>query len=177
MSLVLEQPFVVESRGVDPNVFKGAMAAMPAAVTVVTTYSEDGSPTGATLSAVTSLSMSPALMLACFDHRSDTLKAVRMTRRFLIHVLGDGQQELAQSFARKGMGKFDGIEWTRGPLDLPLLAGSAITIACHLSEVVPGGDHAIVLGEIAEIKIDSKRRPLVYAQRQLIPLKLEGSKS
>jgi len=168
---------LVESGGIDPKVFKGAMAAMPAAVTVITSFARDGNPAGATLSAVTSLSMRPALMLACFDHSSDTLKAIRATRRFLIHVLADGQQDLARCFACKGTNKFDSIDWIEGPLTLPLLKGSAITIACHLSDVVPGGDHSIVLGEIAEIKIDSNRRPLIYAERQLIPLALEAVES
>lgn len=176
MNHILDPHFVVECNGIDPNVFKGAMAAMPAAVTVITTLARDGSPTGATLSAVTPLSLSPALMLACFDHHSDTLTAIRATRRFLIHVLADGQQELARCFARKGLGKFDGVDWTEGPLQLPLLKGSAITVACCLSEVVPGGDHTIVLGEIADINMNSKLRPLVYAQQQFIPLMLEGAR-
>lgn len=177
MSLALDHPFVIESSGIDPNVFKGAMAAMPAAATVITTFAADGSPTGATLSAVTSLSLTPALMLACFDNRSETLKAVKATRRFLIHVLADGQQELALAFARKSADKFEGISWTEGPLGLPLLEGSAVTAACRLFQVVPGGDHAIVIGEIADIRIDGKRRPLVYAQRQLVPLRLKRSRS
>lgn len=173
MSMVIDPPVSVDTSGIDPSVFRGAMAAMPSAVTVITTFAADGSPAGATLSAVTSLSMTPALMLACFDHRSDTLKAVHATRRFLIHVLADGQQDLALAFAKKNSEKFLGITWTEGPLALPHFDGSAVTIACKLHDTVPGGDHAIVIGEIAEININSDRRPLIYAQRQLIPLQAE----
>lgn len=173
MSMVIDPPASADARGVDPNVFKGAMAAMPSAVTIITTFAADGSPAGATLSAVTPLSMTPALMLACFDHRSDTLRAVQATRRFLIHVLADGQQDLALAFAKKNGDKFRGVAWTEGPLALPHFEGSAVTIACEVHDTIPGGDHAIVIGEIAEINIDKTRHPLVYAQRQLFPLRTE----
>lgn len=173
MSMVIDPPVPVDTSGVDPNVFKGAMAAMPSAVTVITAFAADGSPAGATLSAVTSLSMTPALMLACFDHRSDTLQAVQATGRFLIHVLADGQQDLALAFAKKNSEKFLGVAWAKGPLGLPHFADSAVTIACKLHDTIPGGDHAIVIGEIAEIDIDRARRPLIYAERQLFPLRTE----
>lgn len=177
MSMVVDPPVSVDTRGIDPNVFKGAMAAMPSAVTVITAFAADGSPAGATLSAVTSLSMTPALMLACFDQHSDTLRAVRATRRFLIHILADGQQELALAFAKKSNEKFLDVPWTKGPLGLPHFEGGAVTIACTLHDTIPGGDHAIVIGEIAEIDIDRKRRPLVYAQRQFIPLRAKKAKA
>jgi flavin reductase (DIM6/NTAB) family NADH-FMN oxidoreductase RutF len=173
MSMLLGPPVPIDTNGIDPNAFKGAMAAMPSAVTVITTFASDGTPAGATLSAVTSLSMTPALMLACFDQHSDTLKAVRATGRFLIHVLADGQQELALAFAKKGNDKFLGLSWAKGPLGLPRFGGSAVTIACRLHDTIPGGDHAIVIGEITEIDIDSARPPLVYAERKLIPLPTE----
>jgi flavin reductase (DIM6/NTAB) family NADH-FMN oxidoreductase RutF len=177
MSLVIDPPVVVDASGIDPSVFKGAMAAIPSAVTVITTFAADGSPAGATLSAVTSLSMTPALMLSCFDQHSDTLRAVQATRRFLIHVLADGQQDLALAFAKKGSDKFLDVAWAKGPLGLPHFAGSAVTIACTLHDTIPGGDHAIVVGEIAEISVDGKRRPLVYAERQLIPLRTKRAKA
>lgn len=173
MNMVIDHPVPVDTSGIDPNVFKGAMAAVPSAVTVITTFAADGTPAGATLSAVTSLSITPALMLACFDQRSDTLRAVRASERFLIHVLADGQQELALAFAKKGSEKFLGLPWTEGPLGLPRFDGSAVTIACRLHDTIPGGDHAIVIGEIAEIDMDRSRPPLIYAERRLIPLQTE----
>lgn len=173
MNMVIDHPVPVDTSRIDPNVFKGAMAAVPSAVTVITAFAADGTPAGATLSSVTSLSMTPALMLACFDHSSDTLKALQASKRFLIHVLADGQQELALAFAKKGSEKFIGFPWAKGPLGLPHFDGSAVTIACRLHDTIPGGDHAIVIGEIAEIDTDRSRPPLVYAERRLIPLNAE----
>ena len=62
--------------GPDMDVFKAAMSDMPAAVTVVTCRDWQGRPVGTTLSAVSSLSLAPPMMLACFDVGSNTLKAL-----------------------------------------------------------------------------------------------------
>lgn len=168
-------PRIALPSGIDPRAHRDAMAAIPAAVTVITSWSSDGQPVGATLSAVTSLSLEPALMLACFDRRSDTLKAIRASRRFMIHVLAHGQQDLAYAFSRKGPLKFDGVAWERGLLDLPQISGSAVTIACRTSKITAGGDHSIVIGEIVGLETDMQRDPIVYAQRKMISL--EGARA
>lgn len=151
------------------------MAAIPSAVTVVTSRADDGAPAGATLSSVTSLSLEPPLMLACFDHKSETLKAVQSSKRFLIHVLADGQQDLALCFSRRCDCKFDEVAWETGLMALPQFSGCAVTIACRLVRSLPGGDHKIVIGEIEHIEMASASAPLVYAHRKLHPVKTTGA--
>lgn len=174
MSLVSEVP-APRKAGVHPKLFKEAMAAIPSAVTIVTTWNADRTPAGATLSAVVPLSLDPSLMLACFDNRSETLRAIRAEQRFLIHVLSDGQQDLALSFARRCDNKFEGVRWRKGVMQLPQLPGCAVVIGCRLAHISPGGDHALVTGEITHLKSSKESCPLVYVQRQLIPLEIEGA--
>ncbi|WP_162294945.1 flavin reductase family protein, partial [Mycobacteroides abscessus] len=76
----------LEAPEIDVQIFKEAMADFPAAVTIITTWDNEGRPVGATLSAVSSLSASPPMMLACFDRKSKTLECLTQGKPFLIHV-------------------------------------------------------------------------------------------
>jgi len=151
----------------DAATFKGLMADMPSAVTVITAWDASGQPVGATLSAVMSLSMDPPMMVAAFDARSATLAVLRTGAPFLIHVLGAKQETLAGSFAGKGAGKFAGLDWQPGLGGLPQLAGVVGLIACEVSTIVPGGDHKLVLGTVSALAHPREVEPLVYHRRTL----------
>jgi flavin reductase (DIM6/NTAB) family NADH-FMN oxidoreductase RutF len=156
------------SLGPDDNLmFKSLMADMPSSVTIITAWDESKRPLGATLSAVMSLSMDPPMMVAAFDARSATLGALQVGRPFLIHVLGERQEELAARFAGKGADKFDGIEWGVGLRGLPQIAGAVGVIACEVADLVPGGDHRLVLGAVRSLNHPRKVEPLVYHRRAL----------
>ena len=87
------------------------MGLLPTGVTVVTTLA-DGSPSGATAGAVSSLSLEPPLMLAALDRGSRTLAAVEESRRFGVNVLGAASEPVAHRFSTKEHHtvKWDGIE-------------------------------------------------------------------
>ena len=153
---------------VHPDAFRAAMADLPAAVSIVTTIASDGTPHGATVSAVSSLSMTPPLVLVCLDAASDTLAALTPGRGFLIHITADGQQETALAFARKGAEKFDVTEWTYSQSGQPLLSGSAMVLDCVVSDLLPGGDHTIVVGRVGGIEHAEERRPIVYHRRRML---------
>jgi flavin reductase (DIM6/NTAB) family NADH-FMN oxidoreductase RutF len=153
---------------VHPDAFRAAMADLPAAVSIVTTIGADGTPRGATVSAVSSLSMTPPLVLVCLDAASDTLAALTAERRFLIHITAEGQQEAALAFAKKGPEKFERIKWMLSASGQPKLPGSAMVLDCVVSDLLPGGDHTIVVGRICDIEHDQASRPIVYHRRQML---------
>ncbi|MCW2839216.1 MAG: hypothetical protein JWR55_699 [Aeromicrobium sp.] len=153
---------------IDAVTFRSVMAELPAAVSIVTTLAADGSLHGATVSAVTSLSLDPAMLLVCLDLGSDTLAALDVGRHFLVHIAADGQQGHVHRFARKGTEKFEGDHWAPGMFGQPQIDGSSITFACVADELVSAGDHAIVLGRIVDTEHEPDLTPIIYRRRQLI---------
>lgn len=145
------------------------MSDLPAAVSLVTTVDALGAPRGATVSAVSSLSLEPPLVLVCLDQGSDTLAVMDEGHPFLLHIAADGQQEAAYALARKGDDKFDAIRWTPTPDGLPLIEGSALAMRCSVEALLPGGDHTIVVGRIEGIAHDVQSTPIVYHRRQMLP--------
>jgi flavin reductase (DIM6/NTAB) family NADH-FMN oxidoreductase RutF len=145
---------------VDETAFREAVSHFATGVTVITTLHE-GQPAGMTASAVTSLSLDPVLLLVCINNRLPTHGAIESSRRFVVNVLGEGQEELAMHFARHSSDKFAGIG-LRGDSELPVLQDAIAHFVCDVQERFPGGDHSIFTGLVRECATTPGRRPLVY---------------
>jgi 3-hydroxy-9,10-secoandrosta-1,3,5(10)-triene-9,17-dione monooxygenase reductase component len=153
----------------DPARFRAAMAMLPTGVTVVSAAGPDG-PAGATANAVCSLSVEPMLMLACLDRGSRTLLAVQAANRFGISVLHAGQERTARAFATKApvAEKWDGVAWSERD-GIPAIDDALAWIACDLRDVIAGGDHVIVTGEVRDLEA-GEGDPLVFSGGEYRPL-------
>jgi len=148
------------------------MGTLPTGVTVVSANGPDG-PAGATANAVCSLSIEPMLMLACLDRGSRTLLAVQAANRFGISVLHAGQEEIARSFATKApvADKWAGIDWSERD-GIPAVEEALTWVACDLRDVISGGDHVIVTGEVIGLEARDGV-PLVFHAGAYRPLEAE----
>ena len=84
----------------DEQRFKNAMSQLAAAVTIVTTGSEEA-PHGTTVSAFMSLSLDPPMVLVSLDQRSSLLAQLEVGSPIGINVLSTNQGALARRFADK----------------------------------------------------------------------------
>jgi flavin reductase (DIM6/NTAB) family NADH-FMN oxidoreductase RutF len=153
----------------DPAEFRAAMGKLPTGVTVVSAAGAEG-PAGATANAVASLSIEPMLMLACLDRGSRTLLAVQAANRFGISVLHAGQEALARAFATKApvADKWRGVAWSERD-GIPAIDDALVWIACDLRDVIAGGDHVIVTGEVTDLAT-GEGEPLVFHRGEYRPL-------
>jgi flavin reductase (DIM6/NTAB) family NADH-FMN oxidoreductase RutF len=142
--------------------FRAVMAGVATPVSVVTTLT-DGHPHGTTVSAFASLSMAPPMVLVSLDRGSELLGRLGPGSLFGVNVLGSGQAALALAFARKGPDKFTGVDWVADG-GAPRLTGSPGWLACTVSQLVEGGDHVIVLGEVRRAATTAAP-PLTYHAR------------
>jgi flavin reductase (DIM6/NTAB) family NADH-FMN oxidoreductase RutF len=147
--------------GVTPDEFRNALSAHATGVTVVTAVGPGG-PSGATANAVTSLSLDPPMMLACLDRGSRTLTSVRAQGRFGVNALAAGQADLARRFSAKDPApeKWEGVDWSEREA-LPRLDGALVWVACELRDLIDGGDHLILTGNV--IEADARNgQPLLF---------------
>ncbi|MBN6041269.1 flavin reductase family protein [Amycolatopsis sp. 195334CR] len=140
-------------------------------VTVVTCRNEAGEPHGATVNAFTAVSLEPALCQVTLTRRS---KACRYLgdAPFAVNVLAAGQLGTALHFA--GRPQDTPPEWAEGPT-APVLAGNAATISCLPWRTYDGGDHLIVIGEVAHLETSGADPLLFYAGafRELGPIQAD----
>ena len=148
----------------DQNDFKSACSRFPTGVTVTTMIDEHGSPYGITVSSFTSVSLVPPMVLVCIDHRSPVLAHIGVDKYFGINVLKDNQKELSIKFSHDWNNRFVGIKWSAGRTGVPLLSDVLASFECQAVQMVPGGDHWILLGKVVEAYSDIGA-PLIYVNR------------
>jgi flavin reductase (DIM6/NTAB) family NADH-FMN oxidoreductase RutF len=159
---MMTSPFTREPREpVSGESFSNAMARVCTPVSVVTT--SDGSPHGTTVSAFTSLSLTPPMVLVSLDRGSNLLARLTRTRQFGLNVLSAAQAGLATRFAKKGPDTFDGITWY-DESGCPRFEGVLAWLACGVADVIDGGDHRIVLGNVLRVNV-FPNEPLTYHAR------------
>jgi len=146
---------------VDPQVFRKTMSCFATGVTVVTARDAARAPVGLTVSAFSSLSLDPPLVLVCLDRRVRNLEAFR-AGPFAVNVLAEDQSGISQRFAEKRDDRFDGVPLISGDSEPPLLAGTLAAVVCNTHQVVPSGDHEIIIGSVTAATADPDRRPLLH---------------
>jgi 3-hydroxy-9,10-secoandrosta-1,3,5(10)-triene-9,17-dione monooxygenase reductase component len=144
--------------------FRHAMSQFATGVTVITSVGAAGQPVGTTANAVSSLSLDPPLLLACFEQSSRTLAAIQVHGAFAVNVLAAPQEELSANFARRGLAAaWDRVPHRPGPTGSPRLHGVLAALECTVEHRLPGGDHEIVVGRVRHVQAgDAGAAPLVF---------------
>lgn len=146
------------------STFRDAMARVAAPVTVITT-TVDGVPSGTTVSAFSSLSIAPPMVLLALDNRGGMIGRVRASGRIGVNVLAGDQAELAVRFARNDLpDRFSGLAW-HDDHGLPRLDGAVAWLRCDELTFEPGGDHTVILGTVAAAVVEGDAS-LAYHLRQ-----------
>lgn len=146
---------------IDERSFRKALGCFPTGVTVMTTVDGAGRPVGVTVSAFSSLSLNPPLVLFCLDHHTGGLDAFR-SGHFAVNVLREDQREMSIRFASRRDDKFEGQPTRTGATGCPLLPDSLAVLECAVERVVEGGDHVIFIGKVEHLEYQAGGQPLVY---------------
>lgn len=126
-------------------------------IAVMTSLTADGLPHGMTANAVTSVSLDPLLVLVSVDREAGMADVVQQGRVFALSFLAADQQPLSDHFASddRGLGleEFAGIATHAGVTGAPLLDGASAWLDCEVHDVLPGGDHVLVLGRVVHTAV------------------------
>jgi flavin reductase (DIM6/NTAB) family NADH-FMN oxidoreductase RutF len=148
--------------------FVDAMAALANGVSIVTTNGAGGK-FGLTVSAITSVSAEPPILLACLNRKNIAVSGINRNHRFAVNILNAQSQEIAQVFAGRALdGKhydFAQHGWIDGQaLGLPVLKTATASFECELESFHDAGTHRIFLGRvISALRGDAE--PMVYSNR------------
>jgi flavin reductase (DIM6/NTAB) family NADH-FMN oxidoreductase RutF len=158
---------------VDTDRFKRALGSWTSGVTIVTS-AHDGERLGMTVSAFSSVSLAPPLVLVCADKASNTNTLIQKSGAFTVNILAAGQSALSNLFADKKREaiRFDGLECETGATGCPRLPGVLAVLDCRVHEAVDAGDHWVYIGVVEDAAIESDKQPLVYhrgAYKGLVP--------
>lgn len=143
--------------------FRNALSKFASGVTVITLKDKDGNSHGITVSAFSSVSLDPPLVLVCIDNNAGSHSAFHESKRFVVNILSEDQEEHSNQFASKIPDKFINIHHHEGLEGIPVLKNAIVNLECRLVNDFTAGDHTIFIGEIERTHIN-EGKPLVYYQ-------------
>ena len=146
---------------IDPDGFRAILGRFATGVTILTARDASGRDHGMTVSAFSSASLTPPLVLACIDRAADMHAVLEHATHFGVSILAEGQEALSRRFAELPAGRFDGIGFSRGEHGVVLLDDAIGHLECRRLERFGVGDHSAFLGEVERAATRSER-PLLY---------------
>ncbi len=143
------------------------MSSFPTGVAVITAVGADRRPHGLTCTSLTSVTLDPPTLLVCLNLRSGTLGALREAGAFAVNLLHARARRTAAIFASRSADRFEQVSWRpHGESGVPWLVRDAFALAeCLVVDDRMFGDHAIVVGEVAQIA-HAPDVPLLYGHRR-----------
>ena len=139
---------------VDPAAFRHAAGQFPSGIMVVCT-SLDGNPHAMTVSAFTSVSLEPLLVLFCAEKIARFHDAVLAEGTWAVSVVAEDNEKTARWLATRGRpldGQLDGVAHHPGPVTgAPVLDDALAVLECRTTAVYDGGDHTVVVGEVVGV--------------------------
>ena len=167
--------------GTDADAYKALARHWAASVNIVTAERDEtatdtlkrstsGAPgrDGFTATAFLTVSIEPPIILVSVTNASSAAEILKSASSFAVNMLAHDQAELSGAFA-KGQAEraalWDSIPWTPGQTGAPLLGGTLGAFEARVREVVPAGDHTLVLGDVIAIHHGTGEGTLLYHNR------------
>jgi flavin reductase (DIM6/NTAB) family NADH-FMN oxidoreductase RutF len=155
--------------------FKLGMRSLAGAVCIIT-CGHGGRQYGMTATAVCSATADPPTVLVCVNRATNTHHAIDKGEIFCVNVLRHEDRELSGTFSgahggnMRGEARFRAEQWTRLATGAPVLVNSLVSFDCRVVNRLVHGSHTIFLGEVAQMQIGRKGKPLLYADGQYAKL-------
>lgn len=144
-------PSASPAPGIDERAFRRTTGRFCTGVTVVT--AQDEGPVGFTCQSFASLSLDPPLVMVSASNRGRSLARIVRAGSFATSILSARQESLGRHFATSQPDKFAGVDWQASPFTgAPLLTGALAWIDSVVRDVIPGGDHTIVIGQVVSAR-------------------------
>lgn len=147
--------------------FVAAMGLAATGVSVVTTDGPAGR-CGLTVSAVSSVSADPPLVLVCINRKSPAVAALEANGVFAVNLLSAHHRAYAETFSgRPREGRpfdFANHDWRCGDTGLPLVAEATAAFECDTHHSLDAGTHRIFIGRVVAAH-RGEADPLVYCNR------------
>ena len=160
MNAMIKQPVTTPD-------FVSAMGLAATGVSVVTTDGANGR-CGLTVSAVSSVSADPPLLLICVNRKSPAVAALDGNGAFAVNLLSGGNRAYAETFSgRPREGKpfdFANHDWVIGETGLPLVTGATAVFECETFQSIDAGTHRIYIGRVVAAH-KGEAEPLIYCNR------------
>ena len=119
-----------------------------------------------TVNSFNSVSLDPPLVLWSLDLKNNRTDLFRTAKGFTVNIMPASSEPLIRKFAAADADRFTNTKWHWGVSQQPVLDEALASLECRLWAEYPGGDHAIFVGEVIDIRM-GQGQPAAYFKGRL----------
>lgn len=108
------------------------------------------------------VSLEPPLVSFCVQNTSTTWPKLKDLPMLGISVLGEAHDEAAKTLAAKTGDRFAGLETVSKESGAVFIKGTGLWLESAIEQLVPAGDHVIVVLRVNEVTVDADVAPIVF---------------
>ncbi|MEB3020299.1 flavin reductase family protein [[Mycobacterium] crassicus] len=144
----------------DPTSLREAFGHFPTGVIAIAAE-VDGVRVGLAASTFVPVSLDPPLVSFCVQNSSTTWPKLKDSPRLGISVLGEAHDAAARSLAAKTGDRFAGLETVTSG-GAVFIKGTGVWLDSAIEQLVPAGDHTIVVLRVCDVTVDPEIAPIVF---------------
>jgi flavin reductase (DIM6/NTAB) family NADH-FMN oxidoreductase RutF len=144
-----------------PTTLREAFGHFPTGVIAIAAE-VDGNRVGLAVSTFVPVSLDPPLVSFCVQNTSETWPKLMGLPYLGISVLGEAHDDAARALAAKTGDRFAGLETTSRDSGAVFINGTAVWLESAIEQLVPAGDHTIVILRVSEITVHADVAPIVF---------------
>ena len=127
---------------------------------------------GCTATWVNRASFDPPLICVHMQPKCHTLQTVESSKRLCINVLDSSSLELARRFGFTSghtVDKLSEVGYRRSPNGSPVLDAAVSYLDCRVKQIMPVGDHMLVVAQVLSAAMVKDCPPLLYDPNTFYP--------
>lgn len=144
-----------------PSSLREAFGHFPSGVIAVAAE-VGGERVGLAASTFVAVSLEPPLVSFCVQNASATWPKLRSVPALGISVLGEAHDVAARTLAAKTGDRFAGLETVSTAGGAVFIKGTGVWLETTVEQLVPAGDHTIVVLRVSDLTIDPAIAPIVF---------------
>jgi flavin reductase (DIM6/NTAB) family NADH-FMN oxidoreductase RutF len=144
-----------------PTTLREAFGHFPTGVIAIAAE-VDGTRVGLAASTFVPVSLDPPLVSFAVQNTSATWPKLKDLPYLGISVLGEAHDEAARTLAAKTGDRFAGLKTVSTQSGAVFIEGTSVWLESAIEQVVPAGDHSIVILRVSSITVHADVPPIVF---------------
>jgi flavin reductase (DIM6/NTAB) family NADH-FMN oxidoreductase RutF len=159
------------SSAFDSLAYRRALGGFGTGVALVAAWDKAGNAHGMIVNSLTSVSLSPPIMLWCLANSSKAFRVFTECPAFSMNILRSGDQAVAQQFSRSGDRIIPPDQICTMETGAPVLSAAVASLDCRMRLRQPMGDHEVIYGDVVAYRADPGVDALGFFRGQYVTLK------
>ncbi len=144
-----------------PSSLREAFGHFPTGVVAIAAQ-VDGVREGLAASTFVPVSLEPPLVSFCVQNTSTTWPKLKGVPMLGISVLGEAHDAAVRTLAAKTGDRFAGLETVSRTSGAVFIKGTGQRLESAIEQLIPAGDHTIVVLRVNEVTVDAEVVPIVF---------------